>query len=98
MQSPFPIINAARAGVSTLGGDLYMYGVKVWDGAHEVLDAMPCFICKKMILNAGIKRIISNTKDGKISIIEVKDLVEDWQENDLISANTTMSTDKYGKK
>ena len=41
------IINAARAGVSLLGGDMYIYGVAPDSG--EPIDAFPCFICKKSL-------------------------------------------------
>ncbi len=92
------ILNAARAGVSTIDGDMYMFGKKIWNGANELIDMTPCFICKKMIINAGIRRIIGNTKDGKISVVEVKDIIADWQENDLISSNSRYSSGTYSKK
>lgn len=92
------IINAARAGVSTMGADMFMYGKKIWNGENALIDMAPCFICKKMIINAGIKRIISNTKEGKIVITEVKDIIDDWQKNDLISSNVKYSSGAYSKK
>ncbi len=50
------IINAARAGVSLLGGDMYIFGEDRESG--ETVFAFPCFICKKMIINAGLNRIV----------------------------------------
>ena len=76
------IINAARAGVSLLGGDMYIYG-KVY-GEDTPIDAFPCFICKKMIINSGIKRAICSTADGKMKIFLIADWIEDWQEGDII--------------
>jgi len=76
------IINAARAGVSLLGGDMYIYGKKY--GKEHTIDAFPCFICKKMIINAGINRVICSRADGKMNIFKVKDWVKDWQEKDII--------------
>lgn len=75
------IINAARAGVSLLEGDIYIYGEKS-DG--KLTDAFPCFICKKMIINAGLKRVVSITKSGKLKIFKVTDWIRDWQWKDII--------------
>ena len=76
------IINAARAGVSLLGGDIYIYGKTVKE--DRAIDAIPCFICKKMIINAGLKRVISSGKDGKTLAFNTEDWIKDWKENDII--------------
>ncbi len=76
------IINAARAGVSLLGGDMYIYGSVYQTG--EPINAFPCFICKKMIINAGLSRVICSTADGKKKIFSVKRWVEDWRKNDIL--------------
>jgi dCMP deaminase len=76
------IINAARAGVSLLGGDMYIYG-KIY-GKNTPIDAFPCFICKKMVINAGIERVICSTAEGKMKIFNVTDWIKDWQEGDII--------------
>ena len=76
------IINAARAGVSLLGGDIYIYGSR--PGKEEPIDAYACFICKKMIINAGLNRVICSTADGKMKIFLVSDWVKDWQQGDII--------------
>ena len=76
------IINAARAGVSLLGGDMYIYGSAA--GKFQPIDAFPCFICKKMIINAGLNRVICSTADGKMKIFRVSDWVKDWREGDII--------------
>ncbi len=76
------IINAARAGVSLLGGDMYIYGSDF--GKNETIDAFPCFICKKMIINAGLNRIICSTAAGKMKIFRLSDWTKDWQENDIL--------------
>ena len=76
------IINAARAGVSLLGGDMYIYGSVF--GEEEPINAFPCFICKKMIINAGLNRVISSTKDGGMHIFQIEDWIEDWKEHDII--------------
>jgi dCMP deaminase len=76
------IINAARAGVSLLGGDMYIYG-SIY-GKQEPINAFPCFICKKMLLNCGLERIICSTEEGKMKIFKVSQWAQDWKENDII--------------
>jgi len=76
------IINAARAGVSLLGGDMYIYG-SIY-GEDRPIDAIPCFICKKMIVNCGIRRVICSAKDGTMLMLSVEDWIRDWQERDII--------------
>ena len=46
------IINAARSGVSLLGGDMYIYGSA--PGSATPINAFPCYICKKMLVNCGL--------------------------------------------
>lgn len=88
------IINAARAGVSLLGAKIYIY-TKTFDkdGNENIVNAYPCFICKKMIVNAGIEKIICNQKDGSFKEYKIKDWVNDWQKNDLID-----DIEQYGVK
>ncbi len=69
------IINAARAGVSVIGGTLYLYGENVSDGT--VAEAKPCKMCKRMIINAGIVKVVVKAPDG------IKEyVVDDWVRND----------------
>lgn len=70
------IINAARHGVSVLGGNLYLYGQKYESG--EVIEGRPCDRCKRTIINAGIKTLTTKKPDGTI----VKENVEDWVSED----------------
>jgi dCMP deaminase len=46
------IINAARQGSSVIGGILYLW-------ASEIKVKEPCYRCRRMIKNAGIKKVIS---------------------------------------
>lgn len=79
------IINSARAGVSLLGGKMYLYSA-VLDGKGDktVIDAYPCFICKKMIVNAGLGEVCCHQKNGTIKKYKVADWISDWQKKDLI--------------
>lgn len=75
------IINAARSGVSILGGDIYIWGA---DEKGNPIDTFPCFLCKKIIINAGLKKVICSQKNRDYKIYNVSDWVKEWQEKDLI--------------
>jgi dCMP deaminase len=70
------IINAARAGVSVLGGTMYVYGENVKDG--QIVEGKPCKLCRRFIINAGLEKVIIKNKDG---YKEYK--VEDFVKEDL---------------
>ena len=55
---------------------LYLAGIRKDTGEYEE-DADSCQLCKKMIINAGIKEVIIRKKDG-YKVINV----EDWVKND----------------
>ncbi len=76
------IINAARAGVSLLGGNMYIYGELMPKG--RIMDATPCFICKKMIINAGLNQVIVSTAKGKTKRHKVSDWIKDWRKKDIL--------------
>jgi dCMP deaminase len=84
------IINAARAGVSLLGGDMYIFGSVPESG--EAINAFPCYICKKMLVNCGLKRVVCSMADGGITIFHVEDWIRDWQERDILDDER-----QYGK-
>ncbi len=85
------IINAARAGVSLLGGDMYIFGSDMITNAR--IDAFPCFICKKMIINAGLRRVVCSAESGGPTVFTIDGWIKDWQESDIID-----DTHQYGKK
>lgn len=76
------IINAARAGVSLLGGDMFIYGWVYESGTP--INAFPCFICKKMIINAGLNRVVCSTADGRKKVFRVRRWAEDWTKGDIL--------------
>lgn len=78
------IINAARAGASIEDADMYLFGKKVWNNENTPIDITPCFICKKMIINAGIRRVICRTSEGKIKAFDVKEWADEWKEKDMV--------------
>jgi dCMP deaminase len=76
------IINAARAGVSLLGGNIYIYGMVA--GEDKPVNAFPCFICKKMIINAGLDRVVCSTASGRKKTFRVSRWAEDWRKGDIL--------------
>ena len=69
------IISAARRDM--LGGTLYLVGRSA--GSNELVEnASPCAMCRRLIINAGIKRVVARTGDESYSVTEV----EEWIEND----------------
>ena len=69
------IISAARRDM--LGGTLYLVGRNALSN-ELVHDATPCAMCRRLIINAGIKRVVARTSDETYSVTEV----EEWIEND----------------
>lgn len=62
------IINAGRE--RTYGADLYLYG---YDTKSGEISAEPCKMCARLIKQAGIKNIISLSKDlASIQVTELK--------------------------
>lgn len=49
------VIHASRLDMA--GSDLYLVGVEVESGL-PVTDVQPCLLCKRVIINAGISRVI----------------------------------------
>lgn len=81
------VINAARHGVSVLEGDLYLYGQKYDSG--EIFEGKPCDRCKRTIINAGIRTLITKRPDGTILKENVKDWISKDTENYLKSLEET---------
>lgn len=69
------IISASRA--QMLGATLYMACTDPQDGSL-VAGTSSCMMCKRMIINAGIERVIIRDTHTAYRVIDVKD----WIEND----------------
>lgn len=66
------IISAARRDM--LGGTLYLVGRDA--KTHELLeDTMPCSMCKRLIINAGITQVVVRTGTESNRVIHVRDWV-----------------------
>jgi len=69
------IISASRKDL--IGSDLYLVGKDAKTGEY-VENAMPCILCKRFIINAGIENVyIRQDKDEYVKVE-----VEQWIEND----------------
>ena len=66
------IISASRK--DAIGSTLYLYGENA-DGSN--IDSIECcLICKKLIINAGIHKIVAKSKTNKLEIVFVKDWLD----------------------
>lgn len=62
------IISASRRDM--IGATLYLFGQEA-DGT-PVADTKPCFMCYRLILNAGLSTIITRDADGAIKVRKVE--------------------------
>lgn len=70
------IISASRDRM--LGSSLYMTGIDLRDDNRYVERAMPCSMCKRVIINAGIETVyIRDTRDEYRKVD-----VQEWIDND----------------
>lgn len=69
------IISASRQDM--IGSTLYLVGRDAKTGEY-VENTAPCSMCKRLIINAGITRVIVRNSKTQFSIVEV----EDWIVND----------------
>jgi len=69
------VSNAARNGTSVFGGVMYLYGIDA--KTNKPIEGMPCPRCKRLIINAGIKEVVTLDKDGNIRHYSTKDWIEE---------------------
>ena len=69
------IISAARRDL--LNATLYLVGREVSTGEY-VKNAMPCILCKRFIINAGIDKVIVRNDKENYIVVDV----QTWVEND----------------
>ena len=68
------IISASRRDM--IGGTLYLVGREA--GSGDLTNAVPFSMCKRTIINAGIKDVVARCADGSFHITDVNE----WIEND----------------
>lgn len=69
------IISASRSDM--IGSDIYLVGKEMENGKY-IENANSCSMCKRLIINAGIEKVIIRDDSEKYRIIEVND----WMTND----------------
>ena len=65
------IINASKEEMK--GATLYLVGVEP-DGSYTNSDC--CAMCKRVIINSGIEKVVAKQKNGMYNIIPVKEWIE----------------------
>ncbi len=68
------IISAARRDL--IGGTLFMVGIDVKTGNIEP-HSTACMMCKRVIINSGIEKVIVREPDNEYTEYNVKDWIED---------------------
>ena len=72
------IISAARR--DTVGSTLYLVGRDARTGAL-LSDATSCFMCRRLVINAGIEKVVIRKTETEFEVVPV----EDWiKEDDVI--------------
>lgn len=69
------IISASRQ--EMLGGTLYLVGLDM-DTNEYVMNSSSCSMCKRLVINAGIKNVVIRDDKTNYRIIEV----QEWIDND----------------
>lgn len=67
------IISAGRKDM--IGGTLYLVGKNYIDGSY-IEKANPCSLCKKLIINAGLEKVIVRDTKKDFRVIDVKTYIE----------------------
>ena len=67
------IISAARKDM--IDSTLYLVGVENSTGEY-VKDARPCSLCKRFIINAGIKKIVIRKNKKEFETIEIEEFIK----------------------
>lgn len=70
------IISASRA--ECIGATLFLVGREVSTGEY-VENATPCSMCRRMIINAGISRVVIRNTKNTLTAVDVE---RDWVDND----------------
>ncbi len=68
------IISAPRD--KMIGSTLYLCGIEVATGGY-VKNSCCCSMCKRMVMNAGIEKVVIRDDEMNYRIIDVKDWIED---------------------
>ena len=59
-----------------VGGTLYLAGKDAATG-QVLYDAQSCAMCRRMIINAGLKNVVTRLSPTSFRVVEVQDWVEE---------------------
>jgi len=80
------VINAARSGASILNGIMFMHGEDPKTG--KPVEAMPCTFCRRLLINAGIQKIVFMRADGAMGEYSIDQWVQEETESHLKKIET----------
>jgi dCMP deaminase len=72
------VIHASR--LDMVGSDLYLVGIEVESG-ELVAQTLPCLMCKRVIINAGVSRVVLPESPGVFKYVDV----DDWTIEERVS-------------
>jgi dCMP deaminase len=67
------VIHASRR--AALGGTMYLMGVGMKDERPLQEGAEPCRLCKRVIINAGLEKVVTRKYNGEIIVYHVQDWI-----------------------
>lgn len=82
------IVNAARVGISVIGATMYVAEV-------NGRSCVPCYLCRRFIVNAGIKDVYDGIDSTNYRHYETEEFIKmenDWIQNQLNTAPKTKVT------
>ena len=68
------IISAARRDM--LGATLYLVG-RTADTGESNRDTPPCAMCRRLIINAGIQKVVCRVGEGQYTVTDVQDWIRE---------------------
>ncbi|MCS7134268.1 MAG: deaminase [Candidatus Pacearchaeota archaeon] len=74
------IINAARVGANVLDGIMYVFGE---DNNGKVVSGRPCKMCRRLIINAGIKEVVVPW-EGKAKRYKVENWIKEAKKDPFL--------------
>ena len=79
------LIHAARK--DAISGTMYLMGMEAETGETILDGSEPCRLCKRVIINAGIEKVITRNAEGNILVYFVKDWILHEELDYLISSD-----------
>ncbi|MEM2874328.1 MAG: dCMP deaminase family protein [Candidatus Nanoarchaeia archaeon] len=84
------VIHAGRE--RTIGAKMYIYGIDL-ENNNKIIEGRPCLLCKRIIINAGITEVITQTETGEIKHYKVSDWIEELNKNPFADLDAILAAD-----